>query len=70
MRFEYDHPVIKDNNAKGLMQHLTPSELADVANELEADNKELREVLRMVKDFHLRDLDEHIQKCITEVERS
>ena len=42
MRYEYDHPVIKDNNAKGLMQHLTPRELVDVANELEADNKELR----------------------------
>ena len=70
MRFEYDHPVIKDNNAKGLMQYLTPSELVVVANELEADNKELRHVLRMVKDFHLRDLDEHIQKCIIEELRS
>lgn len=61
MRENAQYRQLFDN---GEYEYLNEDEFVDRLNVQDEEIKDLKAILRMVKDFHLRDLDEYIQERI------
>lgn len=61
MRENAQYRQLFDN---GEYEYLNENECVDRLNVQDEEIKDLKAILRMVKDFHLRDLDEYIQERI------